>query len=179
MWEIYTTTLIREAKQCYYIKLNNKLSDPNLGSKKWWSYIKSSLNKNYFRSIPSLIEGDHVIRDALQRANLFNQYFVNQAKINDTDHPLPFLRQNSNFYGATLTIIQTTEQEASDLLSKVDISKACGHNGIGNKILKLCRPGISKTLTKLINLSLQLGEFPTEWKKANVIPIYKKENRQL
>ncbi len=113
------TTLIREAKQCYYIKLNNKLSYPNLGSKKWWSYIKSTLNKNYFRSIPSLIEGDHVISDALQKANLFNQYFVNQAKINDTDHLLPFLRQNSNFNGATLTIIQTTEQEVSDLLSKV------------------------------------------------------------
>ncbi len=30
----------------------------------------------------------------------------------------------------------------------------------------------------LINLSLQLGEFPTEWKKANVIPIYKKKNCQ-
>jgi hypothetical protein len=27
-------------------------------------------------------------------------------------------------------------------------------------------------------LSLQLGEYPTEWKKANIIPIYQKENRQ-
>ena len=77
-----------------------------------------------------------------------------------------------------MAIIQTTEQDVSDLLFKVDISKACGHDGIGNKILKLCRPGISKTLTQFINLSLQLGEYPTEWKKANIIPIYKKENRQ-
>ena len=63
-------------------------------------------------------------------------------------------------------------------MNKVDISKACGHDGIGNKIIKLCSHGIVKSFTRLINLCLQDGKYPLEWKKANISPIYKKDNRQ-
>ena len=63
-------------------------------------------------------------------------------------------------------------------MNKVDISKACGHDGIGNKIIKLCSHRIVKSFTRLINFCLQDGKYPLEWKKANISPIYKKDNRQ-
>ena len=44
--------------------------------------------------------------------------------------------------------------------------------------LKICRFGIAESFTKLINFSFLKGEYPSEWKKANVSPIYKKEDRQ-
>jgi hypothetical protein len=50
-----------------------------------------------------------------------------------------------------LAIIQTTQQEVSDLLFKVDISKACGHDGVGNKILNFVILGYPRhSLSSLI-----------------------------
>ena len=61
----------------------------------------------------------------------------------------------------------------------VDISKACGYDGVGNKIMKLSREGFPVYFTHFINLSLSLGQCPSKGKLANVIPLFKNENRQL
>ena len=173
----YTTWLIREAKTSYYCKLNNKLSDPSLGPKKWWNYIKFTLNNNNnHTSIPPIKEGAEIVFDSKEKADLFNDYFVNQSRINDSNCQLPLLTYFQS--DKTLSIIHTTEREVLMLLEKVDISKACGPDGIGNKILKLSSNGIKKSFTNLLNLSFQKGEYPTEWKRANVSPIYKKDNHQ-
>jgi hypothetical protein len=39
--------------------------------------------------------------------------------------------------------------------------------------------GLGKPLTKLINTSFVLGQFPSARKLANVLPLYKTENRQF
>ena len=98
--------------------------------------------------------------------------------MSDLDHQLPSSVYFHNSNDKILSIIQVTEQEVFNLLNKVDISKACGHDGIGNKIIKLCSHGIVKSFTRLINLSPQDGKYSLEWKKANISPIYKKDNRQ-
>ena len=43
----------------------------------------------------------------------------------------------------------------------------------------MCAGGIFKSLTRLINLSRSSEGYPSCWKMANVIPIFKKENRQM
>jgi hypothetical protein len=64
-------------------------------------------------------------------------------------------------------------------MEKVDLSKVCGHDNIGNKIIKMCSPGIAKSFASLCNFSLVRGEFPSELKTSNVITVFKKEDRQL
>ena len=64
-------------------------------------------------------------------------------------------------------------------MRNVDIRKACGFDGIGNRIIKSCSDGIYSFFTKFINLSLALGQYPTVWKMANVVPIFKKGEPQL
>ena len=61
----------------------------------------------------------------------------------------------------------------------VDISKGCGYDGVGNKIIKLCSGGFHVYFTQFSNLYLSLGQYPNEWKLANVIPLFKNDNRQL
>ena len=78
-----------------------------------------------------------------------------------------------------LTSIIATEEQVLNLRKGVDISKACGYDGIGNKIIKLCSEGFHVYFTHFINLSLSLGQYPNEWKFANVIPLFKNDNRQL
>ena len=78
-----------------------------------------------------------------------------------------------------LSSIIATEEQVLELMKGVDISKACGYDGVGNKIIKLCSEGFHVYFTHFINLSLSLGQYPREWKLANVIPLFKNDNRQL
>ena len=57
-------------------------------------------------------------------------------------------------------------------MKNVDITKACGHDGVGNKIIQLCCEGFCEFFTNFINLSFDLGKFPFQWKLANVIPLF-------
>lgn len=180
LWQRYkdqrnlATSLIRDAKNLYYQKLNTQLSDPCMGPKKWWSYVKSILSPHHRISIRAILENAAIVSDPQEKAKLFNEYFVSQAKVNDLNHQLPPYPVTC-FTDKIFSVIQVTEQEVQNLLNKVDISKASGHDVIGNKIIKLC----SRVFTRLINLSLQDGKYPTEWKKANISPIFIKDNCQL
>ena len=46
-------------------------------------------------------------------------------------------------------------------------------------MLKLCASSISKPLFLLFKHSLENEFFPNEWKKANIVPIHKKDDKQL
>ena len=72
-----------------------------------------------------------------------------------------------------------TEEQVLELTKGVDTSKACGYDGVGNRIIKMCSDGFHVYFTRFINISFLLGQFPSEWKLANVIPIFKNDNRQL
>ena len=46
-------------------------------------------------------------------------------------------------------------------------------------MIKLCNIEIAKPLYLIFMKCLETGRFPSSWKKVNVLPIHKKENRQL
>jgi hypothetical protein len=52
-------------------------------------------------------------------------------------------------------------------------SSAEGHDGVCVKMLKLIPQVILPTLTNIVNSSLQMSTFPSEWKKALICPIPK------
>ena len=66
-----------------------------------------------------------------------------------------------------------------NLMSSVNISKATGYHGISDKIIIHCSEGLCKPFTSLINTSFRLGQYPSAWKLANVLPLFKKDDRQL
>jgi hypothetical protein len=66
-----------------------------------------------------------------------------------------------------LSNIHVTEgAEINYRLKNVDVSKACGFDGIGNRILKRCADGI----TSFVNYSLLSGRFPDKWSRAQPPP---------
>ena len=71
------------------------------------------------------------------------------------------------------------ESEITKVLLNLNVNKASGPDGIGNKILKNIAYSISRPLSMILNKSLQLGRFPEQWKLANVVPIYKKNDRSV
>ena len=46
-------------------------------------------------------------------------------------------------------------------------------------MVKLCVESICKPLNLIFKSCLKTGQFPSEWKKANVVPVFKKGDKQL
>ena len=62
-------------------------------------------------------------------------------------------------------------------LSKLQVSKASGVDGIRASILRVTAPAIARNLCHLVNLSLHSGVVPREWKGAKIIPVPKSKAR--
>ena len=75
--------------------------------------------------------------------------------------------------------INITESDGVDLLNILDISKAIGPDGISPRILKERASILKYPLYKIFNISRQSRVFPSDWKKANVCPVFKKDSPAL
>ena len=59
-----------------------------------------------------------------------------------------------------------------------DSNKNHGHDMISIRMLKLYGVAISRHLNIIFKTCLNTGKFPSEWKKSNVVPIYKKDSKR-
>ena len=59
----------------------------------------------------------------------------------------------------------------------MDPNKAHVHDGV--RTLKLSCPSIIKPLLIIFRNCLKFGTFPDDWKKGNVVPVHKKDNKQI
>ena len=64
-------------------------------------------------------------------------------------------------------------------LSNIDTAKASGCDDISPKLLHEAGNSIIKPLTKLFNMCILKNKVPDIWKKANVIPIFKKGDKTI
>ena len=58
------------------------------------------------------------------------------------------------------------------LIKNLSPNKAHGHM-ISICMLKLCGKPICKPLDLIFQSCIKQGKFPTEWKKANIVPVHK------
>jgi hypothetical protein len=70
--------------------------------------------------------------------------------------------------------ITVTENEVEDILKILDASEAIGPDLLNPRLLKEAAPILKYPLCTLFNLSLTLSTFPSEWKYANVTPVFKR-----
>ena len=75
--------------------------------------------------------------------------------------------------------ICASTNEVYELIQCLDVNKSTGHDGISARMLKSTGLAIVPSLTRLFNLCLSEGKFPTSWKKADVIPLHKKDNKDV
>ena len=164
---------LREAKKEYKIKLSEKITPGKFSSKDWWKTIKTLLGKDKMDDIPPLIKNGQPINDPNDKANIFNQYFQSQTELDDSNIPVPELPQ-SNF---SLSSIELTIEEVQSTLKSLVTGKACGPDQINNRILKELSIELAPVLTDLFNTSLLHCTVPDIWKKANVSPVHKKDDK--
>ena len=163
-WKRYRThrnlvvAKICSAKVTYDAKINQVLSDPSTSAKKWWGIVQSTYGNNHYSVIPTISYGGNLISDPKDKADVFNRYFTGQASIPGSDSAIvPSLVRCSR---PTLSSIIADEVLVYNLLSSVNIAKACGCDGISNRIINLCCEGLCVAFTRSINLLFSRGQFP-------------------
>ena len=65
------------------------------------------------------------------------------------------------------------------IIKTLHSSKAHGYDNLSIKMIKLCEKSITIPLKLIFEESLKFGVFPEIWKKANVVPAHKKEDKTL
>ena len=176
-WSIYRVACnnycreTRRAEEQYDTKLASSLQEKPASIKQWWKLAKHFLGMESDYTYPPVSNGENVYYKPKDKADAFNSFFLHHSDIDTSNAQLP---SNSNLPECALTNINVTENDVTDLLKDIDVSKATGPDGISPRLLKEAGSAISKRLSKLFNLSLETKTVPDIWKRANVIPIYKK-----
>ena len=158
-----TNKLIKEAKLAYYTNLGNKLSDPEIGQKQFWTAYKKIANKKRNTNIPPIIEDGTCISNCKLKAEIFNKYFAHQCTINDNGSVLP------NFISKTDTSlfqVSVTKNHIINIIKKLNSNKAHGYDGISVTMLKLCASEVAIPLQIIFQDCINSGRFPDCWKYA-------------
>ena len=98
--------------------------------------------------------------------SFFSKVFTREG---DGEVP-PFTRQQ----GSQLIDLRIEEEEISKILTSLNAWKAMGPDGIHPAVLKNCSNEVATPLRKIFQSSIDQGKLPTDWKRANVTPIFKK-----
>ena len=171
------SNLVSEAKDKYFKSLGNSLSDPRTGQKKYWSILKKLLNKNVTTVIPPIIHGDKFVTDIDDKCNIFNKYFQEQCTTIETNSEVPLeITKTCNF---SIEQVKFSEEDILHHLRKLNENKAHGHDELAVRFLKICDNAITKPLYLIFKNCLAKGYFPSTWKMANVLPIHKKNEKNL
>lgn len=166
---------IEEMVEEYDNKVTLKLINGKPNDKKYWKLARSLLNKPPQNAVPPIIHNGEVISSPDEKAEVMNDFFCSQASIDDNNLALPRI---AKFQGMTFAFDPITTEEVGKILNGLDPCKSSGPDGIPTKILIICKDYIAPVLAKMFNICLDQGVFPEELKQANIIPIFKKGNRQ-
>ena len=171
-----TTALNRRLKDEHIKQHVNKLTEFKHDPYKYHKTLKALIGRTNRESIPPLENENHnIVEDDLLKANLINDYFISQNKIDTTGLTLPTLPAQNMETIPRLGEIQVTESQVLKILNSLDTNKSTGLDKIPTKIIKMIAILIVSPLTTLFNKSLRQGIFPNTWKNALVKPIFKKK----
>ena len=65
-----------------------------------------------------------------------------------------------------------------NLLQNLNSNKANGPDNIPTRLIKETASEISEVVCFLFNQSYSSGQLPSDWCKANIVPIFKKDTKQ-
>jgi hypothetical protein len=141
--------------------------------KRFWSFFRC---KTQSKSLPKVIHSGNVTASSPKdKAEMFNKYFFSVFSQPKVAQQLPDIPMSQH---QLLGRIEVTEDDVLEILKNLDVSKAIGPDGISPRVLKECAHQIVSPLCHIFNMSLRTGILPGDWLKANVVPVFKKSDKQ-
>ena len=158
----------KEFKNLVKAKMRANLCDSNRNTltKKFWSHVKSA-SKN--TRIPETIHlKGKSSSDTKVKADMFNKFLFDQFS-EGSNYDIDICFQSDNNFD-----IDFNTDKVRDILRNIDCNKAQGPDNIHGVILKTCANSLALPLSILFQLIYNTGILPAEWKRANIVPVFKK-----
>ena len=166
------SSLRKQLKSLIKSKMRANFDDelnPNVITKKFWSSVRSTSKSS---RIPEKMHLGNTVRNKSEKiANLFNKHFYNQFSDSST------YEIDIDFSNDLFSDFSIDDRIICNALRELNPSKSKGPENIGGLLLKNCAQSISYPLSILFNISFRTGSLPTEWKMANIVPVYKKGDK--
>ena len=168
------SNVIVETKKMYTNKLSRRLDDPSTMPKAYWSILNTFLNSKNIPYIHPLNVNGKLISNFEKKAELFNSHFASQCTPINNSSVFPPLEYKTN---ERLTSVNMKEDDI--YLKNLNPEKAHRWDGISNRMIQLCGKAIVEPLRILFLSFLEEGVYPDDWKESNVVPIRKKDSKNL
>ena len=168
---LHLKTTTEKSKLKYYWRLSDKLLDSKTSPKSYWSILKIFLNNKKIPCIPPLLHNGSFIIDFKEKAELFNDIFSKQCALVNNNSKLPSALTKKTC--KSLSSVEFSTYDILKIIRNLNPKKAHGHDLISIRILNICKP-----LGIIFRSCLENGSSPQNRKKANVVPVFKKNNKQ-
>ena len=197
----YCLSLIRKAKTEYFGNLDEKTVKDN---KLFWKSVCPLFSEKSVNSSKISLFENKLIQNDQDIANIFNNYFstvvlnlnipqykdssVQVEQINDPilkiiekfkNHPSIVSIQNQNWEMNKFSFQAIEKADIRKEILNMNCSKASQESDIPTKIIKMNVELFSDFLFRGLNKSLQICEFPSCMKLADVTPVFKKGNHLM
>ena len=139
--------------------------------KMFWKFIHSKQQEP--SGISSLKSNSKIIFDSKGKANCFNNQFSSVFTTEDIS-TLPNLGESTV---PPMEDIKITCSGVLKLLQDLNTRKATGPESISAHVLKTYATEIAPVLTFIFQQSISSGYVPTDWRLANITPIFKKGDK--
>ena len=121
-------------------------------------------------------ENDFVI-DFQKKVEIFNEFFAKQCTVvPNSSRLLSVFISNTDKHLSTVTFY---ENEIKRAIRDLDPNKVHRNDMISIRMLSICDDSLCGPLGLIFQPCFKNGKYPSEWKKANVVPTYKKNDKQL
>ena len=142
----------------------------------YWSILNTFLNNKEIPNIPPLNVEGKIISNFDKKVKLFNSHFAPQCPPINNSSVLPPLEYKTN---GRLAAVNIKEDDSYLILKNLNPEKAHGWINISIRMIQLCGKAIEKPLRILIMSFLEEGLYPDDWKKSKVVPLHKKESKNV
>ena len=161
-------------KEAYNNYLTDIVSpDSKSNPKRFWSFINSKRCDNTGVAPLKSPEGI-TYSDGQTKAEILNKQFVSVFNKNEDPNNI---KDKGISPHAAMDNIKVSAAGVFKLLTNLKIHKATGPDELPARLLKELALELTPIFTIFFQASLNQGEIPEDWKKANVAPIFKKGER--
>ena len=119
-----------------------------------------------------LLNNESYITNFGDKVNFFNKFFADQCTPIENGSALP----NSilPLPDMNLNTINIHSNEIHKIIKSHVVGKAHGYDNVTVRMIKICDFSICRPLEIIFRDCIDLGVFPDQWKRANIVPIHKK-----
>eukprot|EP00732_Lithocolla_globosa_P001775 Lithocolla_globosa_v1_NODE_969_length_3008_cov_31.801219.p1 type:complete len:696 gc:universal NODE_969_length_3008_cov_31.801219:852-2939(+) len=169
------TRVYKSAQEEYRADVQREITESKGDPKAWWSIIDRVTAKGSHAAIPVLEttneSGETLTAEtSIQKAEMLNELFVEKATVKDEGVDVPSIPKLTN---RSVSKVKFRVRAVLRHLNRMKTNQATGPDKIPARVLKECAVVLAPILARLFQLSFNTGVFPSLWKIAHVVPVYK------